>query len=192
MSKSRNRLCALFMLVLFLASLVSMPTLAENTGLVTLSRGATYTGEIAFGNIPNGKGEAIWPDGGKYSGDFFNGMLHGEGVFHYANGDIYDGSFEYGFRSGKGKMTFVNGDSYEGEWQADMMHGKGKYSFYTPDPSNPTKNDVYTGEWRYNMMHGKGSYKFASGKTTSGYWVKNSYRGTKLTSTLKEEIGELD
>lgn len=191
-SKKRQRIYSLFFLVLFFVSLLPMAAIAANAKSVNLASGAVYTGEVALNNVPHGKGEATWPDGSKYAGEFFNGMLHGNGVFRYANGDVYDGNFEYGFRSGKGKITFANGDFYEGQWQADMMHGKGKYTFNAPDPSKPTKNDVYNGEWRYNMMHGKGSYKFANGKTTNGYWVKNSYRGTKLTSTLKTEIGELD
>ena len=192
MKKFRQLSCCLLLLVIFLTGLFPYSIQDAFAATVTLASGAIYTGEVAINDVPNGKGEVYWPDGSSYTGEFFKGMLHGKGIFHYTNGDVYNGDFEYGYRSGEGKMIFANWDSYEGEWQADMMHGKGNYTFYAPDKSNPTKNDVYSGEWRYNMMHGKGSYKFANGKKTNGYWVKNTFRGAKLTSTLKKEIGELD
>lgn len=159
---------------------------------IALPSGAIYEGGIIFDSVPHGKGIAIWIDGGRYEGDVFNGMIHGKGTFYFSNGDVYEGEFEYGLRSGKGTMMFSNEDVYNGEWKADMMHGKGKYTFFVPDPTRPEKNDVYNGEWRYNMMHGKGAYTLANGKKINGYWVKNTYRGTKLTSILKIEIGELN
>ncbi len=191
----RSRLKTYLMLLLITFSLNQYPTavFAEaQSATIALTSGATYKGETILNGIPHGKGVATWGDGSRYEGDVFNGMIHGKGVFYFSNGDVYEGEFEYGLRSGKGKMTFSNNDIYNGAWKADMMHGKGKYTFFAPDPSRPKKNDLYNGEWRYNMMHGKGSYTFANGKTTYGYWVKNSYRGTKLTTTLKNEIGELN
>jgi hypothetical protein len=190
--KKRSRLSIVLLLALLMFATTISYALAENANTIILNSGATYTGEVVLNNVPNGEGVAMWPDGSKYEGEFFNGMPNGKGTFYYTNGDVYIGQFEYGFRSGKGKMTFVNGDTYDGEWKADMMHGKGTYTFITPDPDHPKKNDVYSGQWRYNMMHGKGSYKFANGTTKAGYWVRNTYSGSKLTDAVKKEIGALD
>lgn len=185
----RSRSVVLFLVVAVMLSFC--PIVTSYATSITLDNGGIYTGETVYNSIPNGTGTVAWPDGTKYDGEFFNGMIHGKGTTSYPEGNIYTGTFEYGYRSGTGKMTFTNGDVYDGEWKADMMHGKGKYTFYAPDPTRPTKNDVYNGQWRFNMMHGKGTYRFASGKTTEGYWVMNSYRGTKLTSEIKAEIGAL-
>jgi hypothetical protein len=190
--KYRYKLSVFLSLTVIIISILTFPAFAASENQIVLSSGATYTGEVVLNGVPNGTGVAIWPNGSKYTGEFFNGMPNGKGTFEYSNGDVYVGQFEYGFRSGKGVMTFSNGDTYDGEWKADMMHGLGKYTFITPDPANAKKNDVYTGQWRFNMMHGKGSYRLASGTTTKGYWVENNYRGKKLTNTIKAEIGELD
>lgn len=187
--KHRKTLSFIFSF-LIIVNMLCLGASAANVIPITLPGGAIYTGDLAFTNVPHGTGIVKWEDGSTYEGEFSNGMLHGNGVFRYPNGEIYEGDFEYGFRSGKGKISFTNSDTYSGGWLFDMMHGKGKYTHYSPDPSRPTKNDVYNGEWRFNMMHGKGVYILAKGKTIEGYWVKNEYRGSKLTKELKSEIGE--
>ena len=160
---------------------------ADNT--ITLESGAIYTGSLWEG-IPHGHGEVYWPDDSVYSGEFNMGFMHGNGILAFGNGDKYEGAFEYGYRSGKGIMSYANGDTYNGDWFLDKMHGNGKYTFHTPDPAFPKKNDVYSGGWSLNMMHGKGQYTFANGKSQSGYWVHNEYRGSKLTDEIKRAIGE--
>jgi hypothetical protein len=189
----RNRFSR-FSLAIIIALILALQLsfASATTGSITLDSGAVYTGSIELHNVPNGSGVAEWPDGSKYSGTFFNGMLNGSGTFYYVNGDVYTGEFEYGFRSGQGEMTFANGDIYKGQWKADMMHGQGKYTFLTPDPAYPKKNDTYTGQWRYNMMYGKGVYQFANGKTVKGYWIENKYYEGKLTSEMKQKIGALE
>lgn len=187
----RKKTVLLCLLLFFLQDFSMLVINAEisTTKSIVLGSGAVYTGEMALGKSPHGKGEVTWKDGSKYKGEVFNGMLHGKGVFNYYNGDKYEGEFAYGFRSGSGKMVFSNGDMYVGEWQADMMHGKGKYTFHSSGESK--KNDYYSGQWCYNMMHGKGTYVFANGKSKNGYWVKNAYKGEKLTKQIETEIGEL-
>ena len=192
MKKSARLLIKITIIVTLILLLPIANGYALDQATIKLNSGATYSGETVLGSIPSGSGTVAWPDGGKYTGMFFNGMPSGKGTLTYSNGDVYTGQFEYGFRSGKGTMIFANGDSYIGEWKADMMHGQGKYIFHSPDAANPEKNDVFTGQWRYNMMHGKGSYRYANGSSTNGYWVENQYRGAKITNSIREEIGALD
>ena len=54
-----------------------------------------------------GEGEYIWPDGGKYTGVYWDGKPHG-----YAT------------------RLFASGAVYVGEWQAGVMHGAGKLLVY--------------------------------------------------------------
>ena len=34
-----------------------------------------------------GRGEYIWPNGDRYTGDFAEGVKHGNGILYFANGD---------------------------------------------------------------------------------------------------------
>jgi len=48
------------------------------------------------------KGVEIWPDGGKYEGEYYEGMRDGKGKFAWADGCIYEGEFKYNNMEGKG------------------------------------------------------------------------------------------
>ena len=57
------------------------------------------------GKEAGGEGEYLWPDGGKYTGVYWDGKPHG-----YAT------------------RIFASGAVYVGEWQAGVMHGAGTYT----------------------------------------------------------------
>jgi hypothetical protein len=70
---------------------------------VTLHNGAVYTGEWR-GEMRDGYGMQLWPDGSRYEGDWQNDKANGIGKLYHADGDVY-----------------------EGMWKDDKAHGKGKY-----------------------------------------------------------------
>jgi hypothetical protein len=52
--------------------------------------------------------------------------FHGTGELSTAGGK-YSGDFRNGIKEGFGKMTFKNGCRYEGKWKAGRFDGKGLY-----------------------------------------------------------------
>jgi len=95
-----------------------------------MNQSGIYEIEEGFfaGNLFNGKGKRIFPNGGMYDGDWKNGRMSGYGIYRYICGDEYTGDFRYNGFHGNGKLTFANGNYYDGEWK----HGKfyrGNYYF---------------------------------------------------------------
>ena len=41
-----------------------------------------------------GWGTQVWPDGGKYEGEWLNNRANGKGQFWHADGDIYEGNWK--------------------------------------------------------------------------------------------------
>ena len=50
------------------------------------------------------KGVEVWPDGGKYDGQYHDGMRHGKGKFIWADGCVYEGEFKHNNMEGKGTI----------------------------------------------------------------------------------------
>jgi len=70
-------------------------------GEVELSQGGKFIGEFRNG-LPNGQGSYSLSNGEKYLGEFKNGKPHGQGTYTSANGDKYVGELKDGKRDGKG------------------------------------------------------------------------------------------
>ena len=54
-----------------------------------------------------------------------DGEIEGQGEAKYPNGSIYIGQFSKGKPNGKGKIKFRDGGSYEGEWFNGKIIGNG-------------------------------------------------------------------
>eukprot|EP01083_Nonionella_stella_P197852 727023_1 len=123
--------------------------------------------------VRHGKGEYLYKDGGKYSGDIVNGLFHGKGVeivpspknSSSKRPSIYKGEFERGLRSGRGKMTYYNGGIYDGWWLQGKKRGFGK---------TKSKECTFEGTWMDGKRHGAGCEVNLSGasagKETFGRW----------------------
>jgi hypothetical protein len=121
------------------------------------------------GTCANGKGTYVYPNGGKYMGDWLNKLPHGRGVFTSREGNVYFGEWVKGVKNGKGKMTFISGDTYTGEYNNDIINGRGKMVY--------RNKDVYDGDWFAGRAHGKGTYVFADGDTYVGEFLAGEFSG---------------
>lgn len=79
------------------------PISEKKRGPIKFKSGFIYEGDW-LGNMRDGYGVQIWPDGAKYEGDWKLNRAHG-----------------------KGKFQHVDGDVYEGDWFEDKAHGFGVY-----------------------------------------------------------------
>ncbi len=57
------------------------------------SSGATYHGYLNKEGLKTGWGVQVWPDGGKYEGEWHDDKANGKGQFWHADGDVYEGNW---------------------------------------------------------------------------------------------------
>ena len=88
--------------------------------------GAIYHGYIEKSGVKCGWGTQVWPDGGKYEGEWSNNRANGKGQFWHADGDIYEGNWKDDKANGYGLYQHADGAKYLGEWKDDMQHGHGQ------------------------------------------------------------------
>lgn len=80
---------------------------------------------FCFNTQQHGKGEATYPGGQLYTGEWERGRYWGKGEFTSVCGSKYIGHHEFGRRHGIGKLTFESGQCYEGEFMDGRPHGRG-------------------------------------------------------------------
>ena len=54
---------------------------------------AIYRGYTTKDRIKTGWGTQVWPDGGKYEGEWRENRANGKGQFWHADGDVYEGNW---------------------------------------------------------------------------------------------------
>jgi hypothetical protein len=126
------------------------------------------TQQIQVGSISEdrmeGSGLTVWKDGGRYSGNFKEGVRSGQGSFRWAAGNSYEGEWCNGLRNGIGTFVWNDGEKYEGMWRNDDREGHGKWIW--PD------GDTFEGEWKAGEKNGPGVMNWNSAKFQySGNWV---------------------
>ena len=75
-------------------------------------------------------------NGGKYVGEFKDGVFHGQGTFTYIDGNEYTGTWAENKRDGQGTFTYIDGSEYTGTWAGDKRDGQG-----TPVDKNGKKKN---------------------------------------------------
>ena len=66
--------------------------MAEN--LQSPNSKATYNGYMTREGVKCGWGTQVWPDGGRYEGEWQGNRAHGKGKFWHADGDVYEGHWK--------------------------------------------------------------------------------------------------
>ncbi len=51
----------------------------------------------------------MWKNGGKYVGEYKEGLFHGQGTYNFANGDKYVGEWKESLFHGQGTYTYADG-----------------------------------------------------------------------------------
>lgn len=84
-----------------------------------------YLGEIQNGKA-NGRGVAVWKNGGTYQGEWKDNLREGRGAYTWYDGEKYIGEYAEDLRQGQGTYITKNGEKYEGGWRDDKREGEGK------------------------------------------------------------------
>ena len=75
---------------------------------------------------PDRQGTFIYPNVGKYVGEYKYGKENGQGTFIYLNGDKYEGKWKDG-KQDEGTHTWKDGYKYEGSWKGGQMWNGTQY-----------------------------------------------------------------
>jgi hypothetical protein len=131
-------------------------------GFDTDSFGGRYVGDFRDG-LRNGQGTFTFANGTRYVGEFREGNQHGQGTFTYPDGSRYVGEFRDNQRNGRGIYTNPSGERYIGEWRGGGRSGLGTYIY--PDGA------IYVGEYRDDVVNGQGAFISANGQLIqNGIW----------------------
>ncbi|MFM9948378.1 MAG: caspase family protein [Saprospiraceae bacterium] len=122
------------------------------------------------GDCSNGYGVCLYPNVGKYAGDFRNGKMHGKGILYYTDGAKYIGHWAEHYREGEGRMIFVSGDEYLGQFVRNKMHGYGVMTFIS--------GNRYEGNWSESKPHGRGIFQYVSGDRYEGDFFDGQRHGS--------------
>lgn len=158
---------------------------------LSLPNGESYSGSL-LGNIPEGRGKYVWPDGCVYEGEWRRGMRHGNGTIQWSSGASYEGEFSGGYMHGTG--TYIGSDriTYKGRWRLSLKHGLGYQVFPNGDvfegawiqgtPEGPGKytwanGNVFLGIMKGGTMLGKGTLNWTNGDTFEGSWLNGMMHG---------------
>lgn len=144
------------------------------------------TSGFLFNKVPNGFGKAYYSDGGRYEGEWVDGLRHGQGRFivsdgtiyiatfkdnfpdgpgeiRYAKGSILKGNFDHGWHMPKGTLRYKNGSTYVGPLKKNRPHGMGKLTY--------SDGDYYVGEFVEGKRQGKGTLYVPNDKYIECYYT---------------------
>ena len=125
----------------------------------------------------SGKGTIIYLDGGKYAGEFKEGLFDGKGTYSWASGSKYIGEWKDNASNGQGTYTYFHGDKYIGEWKDSKKNGYGAYTY--------ANGDKYIGEYKMNKIHGQGNFTFANGDNYLGEFKNDKRDGYGVYTNAK-------
>jgi len=126
----------------------------------------TYEGEFR-GDLPDGKGQYFWSNGGWHSGWYRKGVRNGHGKRMWPNGDVFEGEFVNGVPDGHGRFAWsaqggggggggaMAGEVYEGEFLSGVKHGWGIIT--------SRFGAVLEGQFLFNKMWGDATFTASNG-----------------------------
>lgn len=150
------------------------------------------------GDCYNGRGTYLFPDGGKYDGQWVQGRMHGKGTYYFRDAWLkgywqksqlkkvqkHSGEKRYDLpkpktdnpyrcvsgncENGYGSYRYAHGE-YVGYWSGGMRHGSG--DFYWEN------GDHYLGQWKSDEMWGRGFFETAAGEKFRGSWRNGKREG---------------
>ena len=178
----------------------------EGFGVRKFVSGNEYSGAWKNDEM-TGKGTLTKREGGKYEGDFINGVREGEGSETWGNElgiqyecpvgrkhpgrgfCSYEGDYHINDFHGKGKFVCQDGRWYEGDWENGMRHGVGTQLYALPrDMGDEQQFHIgkggslysswkYEGEWCDNKREGAGVLFYVNQDVVIGNFVRGHPEG---------------
>lgn len=129
----------------------------------------SYEGSRLTNGLPHGTGRAIFQNGCRYSGEFFEGRMDGKGRYEWPDGLVYEGEMLGGEVTGEGVYRWPTGEVYEGE--------KGILK-----PNFPLKESLLWGEGSFKLGEVWGRSEMGSGNQKSH--LSSSFSCCSLSQVL--------
>mmetsp|Transcript_72675 Transcript_72675/g.151799 ORF Transcript_72675/g.151799 Transcript_72675/m.151799 type:complete len:231 (-) Transcript_72675:236-928(-) len=134
-----------------------------------------WEGKLNDMGIPEGKGEATYPNGDLYSGEIRDAKRQGQGKYVWKaaeegkHGGVYEGEYDGNKKNGKGQMKYPDNGTYDGQWQDGLRHGNGTFKY--------PNGDWYKGQWHSGLKSGEGTYFSYSGACWyMGQWESGEFQ----------------
>lgn len=148
------------------------------------SENLSSTGCIS-GNCTDGFGTYSYASGGKYVGEFVDGLRSGSGTFTWEDGQWYKGNWKEGKQKGYGVFYFASGEKFEGEWDGANKNGYGTYSYNNGTTKTGIwEDDKYIGDATNKLgcisgdcKDGYGVYTWENGEKYVGNWIDGKRNG---------------
>lgn len=94
------------------------------------------------GDCRNGYGEAVFPSGNSYAGNFENGRMHGKGKFTFAVGNVFEGQMKENLPA-NGRFTYQREKvEFNGDFNPDGTPMSGVYHFIGSESSVTIADNV--------------------------------------------------
>lgn len=104
--------------------------------------GAPLVEGCKTGDCRNGYGEAVFPSGNSYAGNFENGRMHGKGKFMFAGGNVFEGMMKDNIPA-NGKFTYQREKvEFNGDFNPDGTPMSGDYRFAGSESSVTIADNV--------------------------------------------------
>lgn len=148
-----------------------------------------YVGYIVD-DKPSLQGTMFYHNGGKYEGEWNEGLWSGKGYYvslkdsingEWESGKLngnafvstqdfsYDGEWVDNTPDGFGTIIFSDSSFYDGSWESGHRNGYGGFV--------SSSGDKYFGDWENDVFSGLGSYEFSNGDYYEGEWKEGLQNG---------------
>ena len=138
------------------------------------------------GDCGEGEGVQLFPDGGKHTGRFEDGLAHGNGIRLYSNGIHLEGQFRFGVLDGEGVLSADSNLVLKGIWrngefqnsnastipcrEGDCLDGEGVAVLWEG-------SGVYRGSFHHGLPDGHGLALFSDASFYEGEWKNGKAHG---------------
>jgi|SRR5215217_1445254 len=104
--------------------------------------GAPLVEGCKTGDCRNGYGEALFPSGNRYAGNFEDGRMHGKGKFTFAGGNVFEGLMKENIPA-RGKFSYQREQvEFNGDFNPDGTPMSGVYNFIGSESSVTIANNA--------------------------------------------------
>ena len=132
---------------------------AHGTGTLKF---ANYQFEGQYVVRKHGRGKAMWTDGSKYDGEWYENKIQGFGTMVWPDGRMYQGEWFHNEMTGIGLYSWHDGRKFVGEYKAGEKQGYGIYKF--------ANGALHLGYWVDGKGAGLGAYQRGDTRIKYGLW----------------------
>lgn len=155
----------------------------EGESVSIINNGKKLSGKCDKGNCKNGRGNATFSDGSKYSGNWVGGNRTYGKFFDKSDGTTYTGTWVGGLKNGSFTVVDIYSDQFFGKYVNDKRNGK----WNVKENNGITKIITYKNGQKTYWVSSEGDKFSYNPKTDNGYLVLDFSDGEKRWNSYKSK-----